>query len=472
MIPEKFFQDLIRQGEGEQVEFKTSVNEVVIGKTVCSFLNKSGGAILVGISDSKECIGIEYAEEKAISLNKYLINNIIPDTLISVSICQFQSREILLIEVPEGSKKPYIYSDGSLYYRKNSTTIKPSSVDIQKIIEQRSKSELHWERQLATYINVNDLDIEELEKTISHINERGRSKQEIRDIESFLQQYGLLQNGNLTNAAVVLFAKNPTYYLPQCRFRLTKFINSKTDSFIQNDLILENNLFKNITSINDFFQNNLEFQSTFTDTDWQREDKLQYPIQALREGVMNALIHRDYSNVSASAMISVYPDKLEISNYGMLPDGLKPSDLKRSHLSIPQNPDIAHICFLRGYIEKIGRGTIKIIDECKSARLKEPTWISKNNVVNLTFYYERSEDISFEQLNERQKKVISNTKFGDLISVSDYINIVYADIKLKFDVIGERTARNDMQILLKGGWFIKNGSGPATKYFRLKKYMA
>ncbi len=53
MIPEKFLQDLIRQGEGEQVEFKTSVNEIAIGKTVCSFLNKSGGTILVGISDSK-----------------------------------------------------------------------------------------------------------------------------------------------------------------------------------------------------------------------------------------------------------------------------------------------------------------------------------------------------------------------------------------------------------------------------------
>lgn len=469
MIPEKFLQDLIRQGEGEQVEFKTSVNEIAIGKTVCSFLNKSGGTILVGISDSKECLGVEYAEEKAISLNKYLINNIIPDTLISVSISQFQSREILLVEVPEGSKKPYIYSDGALYYRKNDTTLKPNSFDIQRIIEQRSKSELHWERQLATYINVSDLDTEEIEKTINHINETGRSKQDIKDIESFLQQYGLLQNGNLTNAAVVLFAKNPTYYLPQCRFRVTKFINSKTGSFIQNDLVLEGNLFKNIVSIDNFFQNNLELQSTFNDNDWQRKDKLQYPIQALREGVMNALIHRDYSNISASAMISVYPDKLEISNYGMLPDGLKPSDLKRSHLSIPQNPDIAHICFLRGYIEKIGRGTMKIIEECKSAGLKEPTWTNKNNTINLTFYYEKSKEIFFDLLNERQKTVINKTKPNDSISISDYINFVYEDFKIKLDIIGERTARNDMQILLEGGWFMKIGKGPSTKYRRLKK---
>jgi ATP-dependent DNA helicase RecG len=469
MIQEKFLQDLIRQGEGEQVEFKTSVNEVDIGKTVCSFLNKSGGAILVGISDSKECIGIEYAEEKAISLNKYLINNITPDTLISVSICQFQLRNILLVEVPEGSKKPYIYSDGSLYYRKNGTTLKPSSFDIQRIIEQRSKSELHWERQLATYISVNDLDTEEIEKTISHINETGRSKQEIRDVENFLQQYGLLQNGNLTNAAVVLFAKNPTSYLPQCRFRVTKFINSKTGSFIQNDLVLESNLFKNIVSIDNFFQNNLELQSTFNDNDWQRKDKLQYPIQALREGVMNALIHRDYSNVSASAMISVYPDKLEISNYGMLPDGLKPSDLKRSHLSIPRNPDIAHICFLRGYIEKIGRGTMKIIEECKSAGLKEPTWTNKNNTINLTFYYENNEGILFDQLNERQKIVIQATNAGDSINIYDYLDIINTNMHLKFDIVGDRTARNDMRLLLRGGWFKKNGEGPSTKYIRLKR---
>jgi ATP-dependent DNA helicase RecG len=469
MIPEKFIQDLIRQGEGEQVEFKTNVNEIAIGKTVSGFLNKSGGTILVGISDSKESVGVEYAEEKAISLNKYLINNIIPDTLISVSICQFQSREILLIEVPEGSKKPYIYSDGSLYYRKNSTTLKPRSTDIKRIIEQRSKSELHWERQLATYIAIDDLDIEEIEKTINHINETGRSKQEIKDVESFLQQYGLLQNGNLTNAAVVLFAKNPTYYLPQCRFRVTKSINGKTGSFIQNDLILENNLFKNMVSIDNFFLNNLALQSSFDEKDWQRKDSLQYPIQALREGAMNALIHRDYSNVSGSALISIYADKLEISNYGMLPDGLKPSDLKRSHLSMPRNPDIAHIFFLRGYIEKIGRGTIKIIEECKSAGLKEPTWTNKNNTINLTFYNEKNEGIFFDQLNDRQTTVIKNTKAGDAISISEYIDIIYKDLNLKIDVIGDRTARNDMQILSKGGWFVKSGDGPSTKYVRLKK---
>jgi len=93
-------------------------------------------------------------------------------------------------------------------------------------------------------------------------------------------------------------------------------------------------------------------------------------MSALREGVMNALIHRDYGLPSASMSVIIYSDKIEIFNSGKSP--LKAAELKKSHLSLPVNPDIAHMAFLRDYIEKIGRGAIKIIDACKTAGLKAP----------------------------------------------------------------------------------------------------
>jgi len=114
-------------------------------------------------------------------------------------------------------------------------------------------------------------------------------------------------------------------------------------------------------------------------------DKPNYPKQALREGILNALIHRDYSSVSGSVLIAVHPDRIEITNYGTLPIEIKPSDLKKNHLSMPRNPDIAHICFLRAWIEKLGRGTLKIIDNCKEYGFNEPKWISKAGTTSLVF---------------------------------------------------------------------------------------
>ncbi len=182
----------------------------------------------------------------------------------------------------------------------------------------------------------------------------------------------------------MLFAKNPARFLPQCRVRLSYLQQGKTSSNFKDDKLLEGNLFKNIDAIQDFFNKHLELRRSFSDTKWQRQDDLQYPLAALREGVLNALVHRDYSSVSGSMSITIFPDKLEITNFGNL--ALTTAELKKSHLSLPVNPDIAQIVFLRGYIEKIGRGTLKIIDACKAAGLKAPVWSAESNSVKLTFF--------------------------------------------------------------------------------------
>ncbi len=172
--------------------------------------------------------------------------------------------------------------------------------------------------------------------------------------------------------------------MPQTRVRMSILPGEKTGSEILYDKLFEKNLFANFSDIYTFFETNFATSSTFSRDAWQREDHA-YPLQALREGILNALVHRDYSNPSGSAMIAFYPDRLEISNYGLLPETLKPSDLKKNHLSHPRNPDIAHICFLRGWIEKIGRGTLMILQECKTKGFPEAKWQSRSGITTLTF---------------------------------------------------------------------------------------
>ena len=396
MTTDQLIKDIIKTGESEQLEFKVSVRNETIGKVVCSFLNGIGGQILIGVDDNGKIIGIKKAENISAQLQSYLSKEVVPEAPVTVSVEQYQEKEILSVKVWAGSKQPYVF-DGSIFYRKGSQTVKASSKDISELIHNREQAQIHWERQIVLNAELDDLDLEEINLTIEASIKNVGIKEIMKDPIDFLSYYGLFTNGNFTNAAIVLFAKSPAKFLPQCRVRLSYLQEGKTGSAFKDDRLLEGNLFKNLNAITDFFQNHLEIRRTFSNKEWQRSDDLQYPLVALREGVLNALVHRDYSNVSGSTSIIIYPDKLEITNSGQL--SLRPSELKKSHLSMPFNPDIAQIAFLRGYIEKIGRGTLKIIDACKKAGLKTPLWSDESSAVKLTFF--NNYDLrKFEGLNE------------------------------------------------------------------------
>ena len=211
----------------------------------------------------------------------------------------------------------------------------------------------------------------------------GRSTIE-NEIEKFLISQNLYENGQLTNAALILFAKEPLKFLPQASVRLSVFQGSKTSNEFLYDSVFTGSLFSNINKITSFFDVNIAILSKFNDNSWKRSDA-GFPRLALREGLLNALIHRDYSSFSSSVLIGFYADRLEISNYGTLPDELKLADLKVNHLSLPRNPDIAQVCFLRGWIEKIGRGTLKIIDDTKDKGLSVPSWHTRGGATTLVF---------------------------------------------------------------------------------------
>jgi ATP-dependent DNA helicase RecG len=220
---------------------------------------------------------------------------------------------------------------------------------------------------------------------IKDANNTGREKSLPDNSLQFLNKYGLYKNGDFTNAAVVLFGKNPVNFFPQVRVRLSVFKTDKTGEKLLYDKIFDHNLFKSIRQITDFFDLAYGVSSSFQSTKWTRTDKVSFPRLAIREAILNAFVHRDYSSFSSSIAINIYPDKLQVNSYGSLPKGISVKSLSEDHLSIPVNPDIAHIFFLRGWIEKIGIGTVKMIAHCKDLGFKPPVWKVKDNIVSVTF---------------------------------------------------------------------------------------
>ena len=104
----------------------------------------------------------------------------------------------------------------------------------------------------------------------------------------------------------------------------------------------------------------------------ERQDRPLYPPLALREALVNALCHRDYSIPGGAVNVAIFDDRLEIISSGLLPAGITVADLKREHVSRPRNPLIAEVFFRRGLIERWGRGTQKIVELCRMAGQPEP----------------------------------------------------------------------------------------------------
>lgn len=186
-----------------------------------------------------------------------------------------------------------------------------------------------------------------------------------------------------------------------------------------------------------------------------RIEKGEYPIAAIREMLLNALVHRNF--MGSSIQIRVYDDKISIWNEGSLPAGLTLDALKRSHSSRPRNPIIADVCFKGGYIDAWGRGTIKIIDTCKQAELPEPEMKELDGGFIITLFKDNltSEQLTKLGLNGRQIKAVLFVKEKGKITNSEYQIL---------NEISDRTALRDIDELTQKGILNKEGEKKGTYY--------
>jgi ATP-dependent DNA helicase RecG len=192
-----------------------------------------------------------------------------------------------------------------------------------------------------------------------------------------------------------------------------------------------------------------------------RIEKGEYPLPALREMLLNALVHRNY--MGAAIQIRVYDDKISIWNEGTLPEGLTLAALKRSHSSKPRNPIIADVAFKGGYIDAWGRGTIKIIHTCKDAELPEPEMQELDGGFSITLFKNTltADQLIKLGLNNRQIKAILYLKDKGKISNADY---------QKLCSVSKATATSDLTDLTeKFDLLEKVGQTGAGTSYTLKK---
>jgi len=447
---------LIEKGESDQVEFKTGNAPIeMIAKNVCAFLNLQGGRVLLGISDHGNVLGVTDAEAMLKSIKHQMPPLISPPAMWTVEHVRIDDHDIVVIDVPTGIDKPYV-TEGAIYSRRGERTVPATRNEISALILKRTESSQRWERQITMGAEREDLDNKLIRETAKLAVKAERWQGSPDDVDDFLNALGLFAHGGATNAALLLFGKQPSRLLPQARVRLLVMPEGKTGNRYSADRTFDGCAIRIAEQIPEALSKYVGgVLSNFSEERWQREDRPLYPMAALREGILNALVHRDY-NLNGSITISILPELLQISNPGGLPDELSPADLKRDHPSVPRNPDIAHVFFLRGLIEKIGRGTQRIVEDCRNARLRDPKWQSSLLETKLTFFTPATGSRS-EDLNDRQKQIIEFSREKKQLKAGDIAVLLGGGIT-------ERTVRNDLQALVGGGWLTRRGRGRSTSY--------
>ena len=456
---------LAKQGKSETLELKSTVDDQQIAETVCAFLNADGGQLLVGMDDAGNAVGIDEPDEEAERLDQFLRTNLSPAAAWAITDHELDDKPILFVDVPSGSLKPYVCK-GKILFRRGSVDVAATANEVHDLITDRSKLDESWERQPAISHSLDELDTAEILRFMHDARDAGRLNVGLSQtlaVEEMLQRLGLDVDGHPIQAAVVAFGTNLLPWYPQCSLRLARFDGTTKDKGKLDRVT--GHAFELFARASNFIHEHTPVVSTFTSDSMTRHDKPRYPVLAVREAIINAICHRDYSIAGGAVSVAIFDDRMEIVSTGTLPEGVSIEDVKGEHYSRPRNPLVADVFYRRGLIDLWGRGIHNVIRLCIDAGGKEPDFEERAGEFVVRFFSPEfaSPELARFDLSDRQLKIISCLSSG----AKRMFNAVKDEVD---PAIADSTLRNDLVALRELGLVESGGFGRGA-YWRLAKVL-
>jgi ATP-dependent DNA helicase RecG len=436
--------------ETQNIEYKQSWHDDYL-KWVCGFANAQGGVIFIGKDDNGNVVGIDDYKKLMDDIPNKIRNAI----GIMVEANLYEETGKYFIEIVTHPYSVPISLRGRYYFRSGSTKQELTGASLNEFL--LKKSGKTWDDVIEPRAGFDDID----EKTVSTFLKASENAGRLPENEGLalpelFEKLRLTENGQLKRSALILFGKDPGKFYPNTFVKIGRF--GKDDADIKFQETEEGNIIQLLQAVlnqlnHKFLIRPIEFEGM------HRIEKGEYPVAAIREMLLNALVHRNY--MGAPIQIRVYDDKISIWNEGTLPDGLTLEALKRSHSSRPRNPIIADVCFKGGYIDAWGRGTIRILDTCKQAELPEPEMQELDGGFIITLF---KDNITPEQLvkiglNERQVKAVLFIKEKGKITNSEYQEL---------NNCSRNTASNDLGFLVQKNILVGSDIKGAGAFYQLK----
>jgi ATP-dependent DNA helicase RecG len=389
ILGESHFREFKSAVEGRPGNKKPRLTKSIcadIGEALVSFSNADGGAVLIGVEDDGTITGIPHKEEEIQTMLHAINSHVYKDQqlpLNNASKLVLEDKIILYFSVNKGTTMIYQLPDGRCVRRKDRSTM-PASIDQIQFERQEIKAR-EYDSQFVDGAIVTDLDLRLLQ---------GIADQYIKglSIERYLQQIGLAeyaQNGlRLKKAALLLFATDIDRWHPRSQVRILKIKGNKLEAGekynVISDDIVKGNIFELILKSWEHLRSYLAYKTEFG-TNSKFEQKYIFPEDAVREVILNAIAHRDYS-IANAIEIYIFNDRMEIKSPGALLSTLTIKnlyELEGSHES--RNPLIASVLRENKLMREIGEGMKRIFSLMQEQKLEKPELYSNGLWFRVTF---------------------------------------------------------------------------------------
>ncbi|MDE0086284.1 MAG: putative DNA binding domain-containing protein [Candidatus Poribacteria bacterium] len=447
---------LIVQGENSTAEFKERLNQEAI-ETAAAFANTRGGVILIGVSDNREITGITIGKETLTNMANRISQAIDPRVVMDVESVDVEGKSVLLVRITESPIKP-VSVKGICYKRVGNSN---------RVMSPQEISQMHlksvgqtWDQLSVVSARSDDIDDQKIQWYLSHREaSRNVAQPQNMTVTDLLRNINCISEEETpTHAGILFFGKHPQRFFQNAQLRVVRFRGTSVTHPVIDRLDCSGALWEIVNIAEEFIRKNIRLLGLRGSKSFQRDDKFEYPLEALREAIINGLIHRNYQE-PADVRVFIFDDRVEIINPGSFPEDVSP----HKPIHRPVNPILSQLMYDVGFVERYGSGIKMMQRLCKQSENKEPRFdlhpletkvIFDSPIQEMTIV--EIDDIS-EDLNERQKNALFHVVKNGQIVTKEYVEI---------NRVSRGTAYVELRDLTDKGLLTVVGKGRGTKYIR------
>ena len=448
---------LLRQGPGPQVHFLSNADPDLIAETITAFANSEGGKLVLGI-DAEGEFGDLLLEDEIDNALQVSLRHCLPPVKTAWQQEQVNGHTIVTLQV-DRSTDVHTLDDGRVMVRKGSHNRPADQRDLELLMESRPSGD--FELQSVPGASLQDLDDDVIADYMEKRQKRN-PRHTLMPRDRLLQQIGAIDSNNVpTVSGLLLFGREPQLFLPHSRAIFVKFADTQPrgpeGSFgygRREEMIgpLPHIIERAWRVIWE------EMRKQAVVKGLQRQEETEYPFSAVREALVNAVAHRNYKLNGRSIEIRMYTDRLEVTSPGGLPAHITVDNIVDEHYS--RNPRLVNGLYQWGYIEELGLGVDRMIEDMVSAGHVPPTFEAKGHRFTVLLYNKRDPARSVpeweQNMNDRQIKAVEYVQRNRSITNREYRELC--------SHVGAETLRLDLADLVTKGVLLKIGEKRGTRY--------
>jgi ATP-dependent DNA helicase RecG len=375
-------QQLIDKGETLRSEFKPArAHPDALASALVSFLNTEGGVLLIGVEDDGAISGVENPDTASQRIDQILTNNITPRATAYIEPVPVQGQTIVKVTVPRGVDRPYQTRQGQCFLRMNAGKRLASREEMRRMyLAVRS---VYYDETTLIQTGINNLDLQIVDEFLNVVF--GYARDESRPQTEYwrlLQNLKAMQGDEVTVAGMLLFAKRPQTSLPTASIDFARIDGTSIGETFLDRKTIEGRIPQQVEGIEELLRLYLKQRGHIKA--FEPEIRYEMPLEMLREVVINALVHRDYS-MSSTIRVFMFDDRLEAHSPGRLPNSVTIDNI-RAGIHVERNPVILSLMAKLGFMTRLGTGILRIFRLAQEAGLPEPALVENDTEFVVTIY--------------------------------------------------------------------------------------